>query len=76
MALGTTVWINKLFKKCWNSTVQSYDIVTVLPDILFNIAMADINNEHIKNLIDLCIMANIEVPLPVEKNEKNCELRD
>lgn len=76
MALGTTLWVNKLYKRFWNSMLQSYDVETILPDILFNVAVADINNEHIKNLTDLCVKANIEVPLSIRKNEENCEFRD
>lgn len=74
MALGTTLWINKLFKRFWNPALQSYDVKTILPDILFDIAVADINNEHLKNLTELCDMANIEVP--IGKNKEKCECRD
>lgn len=56
--------------------LQSYKVQTILPDILFDIAMADVNNEHIKNLTDLCVVANIEVPLPTRKNEENREFHN
>lgn len=61
MALGTTIWINKLYKKYWNSKLKKYDFEVILPDTLFNIGYADLNNEHLKELKKLCTSVGIHI---------------
>jgi len=75
MALGTTIWIKKLYKQFWNSKLKMYDFEAILPDILFNIGYADINNGHIEKLTELCISVGIDMPSLLKNNDKQqCEL--
>jgi len=68
MALGTTIWIQKLYEKYWDSDLKKYDFREILPEILLNTGYADINFEHIDNLRELSISATISKPLQIEKN--------
>lgn len=68
MALGTTIWIKKLYEKYWDSDLKEYDFREILPDILLNTGYADINFEHIDKLRELSISAGISKPLQIEKN--------
>ncbi|XP_015363727.1 PREDICTED: putative ATP-dependent RNA helicase TDRD12 [Diuraphis noxia] len=68
MALGTTIWIQKLYEKYWDSNLKKYEFKEILPEILLNNGYADINFEHIDNLRELSISAGISKPLQIEKN--------
>lgn len=72
MALGNTIWINKLFKKFWNSKLKTYDFETILPDILLSGGYADIYSDHFENLSDMIISAGISMPLTVKNYRENC----
>ncbi|XP_060837177.1 putative ATP-dependent RNA helicase TDRD12 isoform X2 [Rhopalosiphum padi] len=75
MALGTTIWIKKLYEKYWDSDLKKYGFGEILPEVLFNIGYADINFEHIENLIEFSISAGIATPLQLKMNvEDNKEL--
>lgn len=71
MALGTTIWINKLYTKYWNIKFKKYDFGVILPDVLFNAGYADLNTEHIENFKNLCISANININNNNENNDNN-----
>jgi len=68
MALGTTIWIQKLYEKYWDSDLKKYDFREILPEIVLNTGYADINFEHIDKLRELSISAGISQPLQIEKN--------
>lgn len=68
MALGTTIWINKLYEKYWDSDHKKYDFGEILPEILLNTGYADMNFEHIDNLTELSISAGISKPLKIKYN--------
>jgi len=75
MALGTTVWISKLYEKYWDSDLKKYDFGEILPEILLNTGYADMNFEHIDNLTELSVSAGISKPLQIKKNfEENSKL--
>lgn len=77
MALGTTIWIKKMYEKYWDSDLMKYDFVEILPEILLNIGYADMNFEHIDNLTELSISAGIAEPLQLKKNfENNSKFND
>jgi len=68
MALGTTIWIKKMYEKYWDSDLKKYDFEEILPEILLNIGYADMNFEHIDNLTELSISAGIAEPLKLKNN--------
>lgn len=68
MVLGTTIWIKKLYKKYWNSKLKTYAFETLLPDILFDAALADKNVDHLPNLLELCKLADIYLPQTLKEN--------
>ncbi|XP_025202131.1 putative ATP-dependent RNA helicase TDRD12 [Melanaphis sacchari] len=68
MALGTTIWIKKLYEKYWDTDSQKYGFGEILPEVLFNIGYADMNFEHIDNLRELSIAAGITKPLQLKMN--------
>lgn len=72
MALGTTLWINKLCKKYWNSNLKKYDFENILPDSLLNFGYADKHFDHIAKLTDLCNAAGINLPSTLKQNIENC----
>lgn len=77
MALGTTIWIKKMYEKYWDSDLKKYDFGEILPEILLNIGYADMNFEHIDNLTELSISAGIADPLQLKKNfEVNSKFND
>ncbi|XP_025420540.1 putative ATP-dependent RNA helicase TDRD12 isoform X2 [Sipha flava] len=74
MALGTTLWIKKLYKKNWNSNLKQYDFIDILPGSLLNFGYADKNFDHITKLTDLCTAAGINLPSTLKQNVENHEL--
>jgi len=61
MALGTSIWINKLYKKYWHLKLKKYDFQVILPDVLFNNGYADLNTEHLEILTKLCTSVDIKI---------------
>lgn len=77
MALKNTIWINKLFKKFWNSKLKTYDYETILPDILLSSGYADINSDHLEILTNLAISAGINMPTTIKNYVKeNCKFNE
>jgi hypothetical protein len=74
MALGTTLWIKKLYKKYWNSNLKQYDFIDILPGSLLNFGYADKNFDHITKLTDLCTAAGINLPSTLKQNVENRKL--
>lgn len=68
MALGTTIWIKKMYEQYWHSELKKYEYKEILPEILFDIGYADMNFEHITNLTELSISAGITMPLKLKNN--------
>ncbi|XP_060864055.1 putative ATP-dependent RNA helicase TDRD12 isoform X2 [Metopolophium dirhodum] len=68
MALGTTIWIKKMYEKYWDSDLKKYGFEEILPEILLNTGYADMNFEHIDNLTELSISAGIAKPLQLKKS--------
>lgn len=66
MALGTTIWIKKLYRKYFN--LNMYNFEAILPDTLFDVGYADKNCEHIEKLKELSNLAGINIPLTLKKN--------
>lgn len=63
MALGTTIWIKKMYEKYWDTDLKKYGLREILPEILLNTGYADMNFEHIGNLTELSVSAGIAKPL-------------
>ncbi|CAI6372649.1 unnamed protein product [Macrosiphum euphorbiae] len=63
MALGTTIWIKKMYEKSWDTDLKKYGLREILPEILLNTGYADMNFEHIGNLTELSVSAGIAKPL-------------
>jgi len=71
MAIGTNIWIKQMYEKYWDLDLKKYKFGEILPEILFNIGYADMNFDHIENLIELSISAGISMPLQLKKNVEN-----
>lgn len=68
MALGTTILVNKIYRKYWVTKSNKYDFEAILPDLLLNFGYADLNLEHLGKLTELCTSAGIYLPPPLKKN--------
>jgi len=68
MALGTSIWIKKMYEKYWDLDLKKYSFREILPEILLNSGYADMNFEHIENLTELSISAGIAKPLQLKKS--------
>ncbi|XP_050523372.1 putative ATP-dependent RNA helicase TDRD12 isoform X2 [Daktulosphaira vitifoliae] len=73
LTLGTTVWIENLFRKYWHSKKKLFHHELVLPDLLIDKGFGDMNYEHIEKLVELCSLADINV-LPNLK-KKNLDIK-
>ncbi|XP_050427955.1 putative ATP-dependent RNA helicase TDRD12 [Adelges cooleyi] len=67
MALGTTVWMEHLYRKYWHAKKKIYVNELVLPDLLVDKGYADKNFDHIDKLVELSNSAQMNTPSGLKK---------
>lgn len=69
MALGTTIWVSRLFDNDLNLR-EKYEFEIIISDMLLNFGHAEINDDHLEILIELSISAGIDTPLALKSSSK------